>query len=247
MFFTYETYFSYPVLVLFAFLHIVSCNSHNSLDEPEIPSDVSLTYKNASKYCSLINTEAINQIGSSVKRGHTREDYIGYLLSLPSEKIDSLYDTLNVEDHEELSESQMSEKLDSLLQVVPSEDIQNLFDFICGYIEYGGHSIEFIEDNIIIITTPELQNWAISSAALYDNLTSVETANFLSCASRASRACVLQLALDCGGISLTTMSAGVAYASGNVEFCIIDCIHDVVDVIGAIRRYHRCERFEAWR
>ena len=88
---------------------------------------------------------------------------------------------------------------------------------------------------------------AVNSAAIYDNITTPETAASLATVSRTTRACVLQLAFDCGGIAIGACSTAMDFADGNYGFAIIGCVHDVVSIVSAIRSYHRCERLAAWR
>lgn len=225
-----------------------SCSSDDYiLEEQNENLDIATLYKVASAKSAVFNSKAMDILGMPTTRATSKDDIVGYLLTLSPEQIDSLYTALDIESHEIQSDLVVSEKLDSLMQVAPAEDIAKLYTFMDDYVSTGGHSINFVEKEVVKFQSPAVQELAINSAALYDNITSESTAKSLTVTTRTSRACVLQLAFDCGGIAVGVASTAMSFAGGDYGFAIIDCVHDIVDIVSAIRRYHRCERLESWR
>lgn len=104
------------------------------------------------------------------------------------------------------------------MEVSPRDDIAQLCYFMDDYIANGGHSVQFVENGIRKINTPRVQELAVNSAAIYDNITSVGTANSLVANTESSRSCVYQLAFDCGGVAIGFASDIMSAYSGDDWF-----------------------------
>lgn len=205
-------------------------------------------YLEASEKAAVLNKDAFNEIGVSISsRATTKDDIVGYLLTLSPEEIEDLYISLDGENQEIKTDELVSLKLDSLMQVAPAEDVAKLYSLMDDYVSAGGHSVTRLETACTSIESPIVRGMAVNSAAIYDNITTPETAASLATVSRTTRACVLQLAFDCGGIAIGACSTAMDFADGNYGFAIIGCVHDVVSIVSAIRSYHRCGRLAAWR
>lgn len=241
--FTYGFFF-----VIVSFVILSSCSSEQSfIEDSQKPIDISNIYSAASSEGANINSEAMGIVNGKSSRATSKEDIVGYLLSLSAEEIDSLYIALNVNDTEDLDDFAFNAKLDSLMATSPTDDIAQLCYFMDDYISTGGHSIQHIEQGIQKIKTPNVQTLAISSAAIYDNITSEETANTLVVNSESSRSCVYQLAFDLGGIAIGVASDVMSAYSGDEWLAVIGGVHDVIDLLRAIRKYKLCERLNSWR
>lgn len=221
----------------------------NSIDEQTQTLNVQELYNLVSVKGSMLNSKGFDVLGKNHTRSasESEEDIVGYLLTLSEEEIDSLYLALGGEAVEAQRESMLDAKLDSLMQIAPAEEVAKLYAFMDDYATLGGHSVDMVEIAVSKVQSPVIKRLTINSAALYDCITSIETARILAKTTRASRDCVLQLAMDCGGVALSFASMGMDYASGDYGFVIIDCVHDIFEIVSAIRRYHRCEHLSAWR
>lgn len=240
-------YIVFGIAILSGISLLLGCSSEEASIDDVKTSSVSTLYADAYIQGATFNTEAMEVLGANPTRNGEEESVVEYLLAQPMEKLDSIYSSLGGESQVEVNDSIFTLSLDRLSQVAPPEEIAKLFSFMDTYVSEGGHSINLIQNEIRGLSTPLIQDIAIHSAALYDNIFPSELPDNAIESTRSLNPCVLQLAIDCGGIAVGVMSTSLAFASQDYGFAIIDCCHDVVDVVSAIRRYKRCEYLESWR
>ena len=242
----------YVFFTAISFLLLSSCSSEQTFIEDQVESEtdvlnIAAIYEAASSQGADINAKAMGIVDGGHSRATTKDDILGYLLTVSIEQIDSLCTALDVENIDKLDDFAFNARLDSLMEIYPAEDIAQLCHFMDDYIASSGHSIQVVEQGVLKIQTPKVQELAISSAAIYDNITSDDTANSLVVNSDASRSCIYQLAFDCGGIAIGVASTALSFAQQDYVFAILDCVKDVVEIVKAVRKYKLCERLNAWR
>lgn len=231
-------------LLLFSIIFI-SCMSDNpAINIDKERTDVIKLYQSASAEGAAFNRDALDALTGELTRSDSNMYIVDYLLSLSTEQIDSLYMALDAENHMQQTNLKVEMKMDSLVQIVPAEDIAKLYTFMNDYVYAGGHSVGKVEQLIESIKSPIIKKIAIKAAAYYDQIVSEKTAKSFILGTRTSRPCWLQLADDCGGLAVGAASLGMNIAADNVPMIIVDCAHEIADIVWAIHRYHRCEMLE---
>lgn len=225
-------------------LCLLSCSHDPSSENKQV--FIKDAYATAFNKAQIFNKICLDKVSSSSSRATSKDDILGYLLSLSPEEIDSLYNKLGGDNRAQLSDSLCAQVLDSLSDAYP-EDLAKLNNIVQDYIASGGHNFQRIDSLLVPLDSSFMISLGAKTLATYDALSSVNSAKFFipKDKSRATYSCVSQLMLDCGASMID-----LAYNLAGTEidgFQILGCTLDIFDIVKGIRNYHRCERMESWR
>lgn len=245
--------FFFDILSVLVFIGLFSsCGTEEFLDNEQSENlKIEEQYEGACKRWATINSEELENISNYQSRNTPdniipAEDLVGFLMSVSDERFEVLYreyvDVKQMCQHAEVKEL----KIDTLIDITSATEVQELYNYIKDYISIGGHSVNYIEQYARSIKTPVIRYLAINSSAYYDQITSVETADFLAgtpdLEMSARRLCVLKCALDCGGIAITNTLEDIIFGPEDEGFLIIDCAHEVADIFVALSDLRDCLR-----
>lgn len=171
------------------------------------------------------------------------EDFINYLISLPSEKIDSLYAIYCTPELEALRDSTQMENISILIEVSSPEEVSHMLKFVNNYIESGGHNLNMIENGVQNMT-PIIGDYTITSAAIADEFIPDKID-----LSRPDDYCLRQLIVYAVGslVSVEIQSqieeaAGELIPAMGVVAGLVFIGMDVTDAVKAAHDYDKCKR-----
>lgn len=104
----------------------------------------------------------------------TSSDLINLLISMPKEKVDSLYNIYCTSEKEQEYEKLYSTSIDELIRQSSLEEVQSFYNFADDYLESGGNNMIMLMD-AIKDKAPIIQGCMINSAASIDEYLSAST------------------------------------------------------------------------
>lgn len=220
-------------------------------DEQSESLNIEEQYEAACKKWATINSEELEKISNYQSRNNPdhilpANDIVGFLMSLSDENFTIIYNEY-VDEEQMCQRAEETElKIDTLIDVTSATEVQQLYNYINDYISIGGHSVDYVEQHSSPIESPVIKYLTINSSAYYDQITSIETAEFFASSPdlemSARRLCILKCAFDCGGIAITSALEDIIFGPGDEAFFIYDCTHDLADILMAIDDLRDCLR-----
>lgn len=159
---------------------LISCSSYDdpytdTLSRSELTEQYEYYKANAQKRIGqTFQVLAANPSRSDDSTQITSSDLINLLISMPKEKVDSLYNIYCTSEKEQEYEKLYSTSIDELIRQSSLEEVQSFYNFANDYLESGGNNMIMLMD-AIKDKAPIIQGCMINSAASIDEYLSAPT------------------------------------------------------------------------
>lgn len=159
---------------------LISCSSYDdpytdTLSHAELTEQYEYYKANAQKRIGqTFQVLAANPSRSDDSTQITSSDLINLLISMPKEKVDSLYNIYCTSEKEQEYEKLYSTSIDELIRQSSLEEVQSFYNFADDYLESGGNNMIMLMD-AIKDKAPIIQGCMINSAASIDEYLSAST------------------------------------------------------------------------